>query len=163
MSQSGFQGLRMANHSPRLWCWILVSVVVFVATAIIGCSRSTENESLPATTKGEPNGIHVTVAVQFHGQGDDLVREIEMKSGQSVIDALMAAVGGDVVYSGSRETLFVSAIKGVANGGAGADNWTFRVNDKLGGSSCGVVVLNDGDRLLWNYGDYSPSEDGKSR
>lgn len=65
---------------------------------------------------------------------------------------------GDVKFesSGSGETAFVKAIDGVENEKAAGDNWTFKVNGKLGDRSSGVFELKPGDDVVWRFGAYAP-------
>ena len=60
--------------------------------------------------------------------------------------------------SGEGETMFIKSIGQVANEGPGKDNWTYRVNQKLGKTSCGISPLANEDKVEWTFGKYDPTE-----
>ncbi len=80
--------------------------------------------------------------------------------GQSTVLELMEMLQrrGDLAfaYRGSGAQAFLLSIDGVDNGGAGADNWIFRIDEKLGNASFGAVRLHDGARVAWTLGEYQP-------
>jgi hypothetical protein len=46
----------------------------------------------------------------------------------------------------------LTSINGVANEGAGGNNWTYEVNGRSGDRSYAVYELRAGDRVLWTFG-----------
>jgi hypothetical protein len=150
--------------------------LVFVLVALVaGClPQQAENHGTTATVKKQDfkNGssevvetdadasaeIEVTLEVKFNGRATDLEFSIECGREGSVFDATLKActdneVEFDFVGNGPQ-TRFVKAIGGVANEKAAGDNWTYRVNQKLGSVGCGMAKIEKGDRITWSFGKY---------
>jgi hypothetical protein len=81
---------------------------------------------------------------------------IPWKEKLTVFDALQAAQdhprGIKFSYTGSGETIFITAIDDAANEGAGGRNWRYTVNDKPARYSAGIADLKPGDTVLWRFG-----------
>jgi hypothetical protein len=60
--------------------------------------------------------------------------------------------GISIAQKGSGQSAFVTAIGGLENQGADAQNWTYSVNGQIADRSFAVYELKPGDRVLWTFG-----------
>lgn len=148
----------------------------FVVLVLIAAAVSTGCDSTPVASPKAPieprasNGVasqdaavHVLLLIDFGDRKPLLEKSLELTGAPTVLDALQTGCGGDLEVTGSGETAFVRGILGVANEGAGGDNWTYRVNGELGNRSAGIMPLSDNDRVEWTLGDYVPDTDVPKR
>ncbi|MEQ1904960.1 MAG: DUF4430 domain-containing protein [Pirellulaceae bacterium] len=100
----------------------------------------------------------MTVRIDFQGRKENIEKVVTLPAPATVFSALIAALPNEVESTGEGETLFIKSIGQVANEGAGKDNWTYRVNQKLGKTSCGISPLANQDQVEWTLGKYDPAE-----
>jgi hypothetical protein len=131
-----------------------------LAAATAGPSR----EFVPRTASAaqESQAKTVRLIVDYGDGVEKHFAAIPWKPAMTVLDALELASrhprGVKFKYTGAEATAFVTEIDELKNEGGGKRNWTYRVNDKLGERSSGVVELKDSDRVLWRFGKYRADE-----
>ncbi|REJ64661.1 MAG: DUF4430 domain-containing protein [Planctomycetota bacterium] len=129
---------------------LAVSLVILV-TGAWGCDAS------PPVQPQKPASGTVQLSVEFGGAGNDRRLELPWKSEMTVFGVLESAAalpdGIRFEHRGHGETVFVSAIDGVANqgGGENARNWIFKVNDTKSNVSAGVAKVAADDHVLWKF------------
>lgn len=130
--------------------WARFSLVAAILLASVPCT--TAELALAA----EPSTPMVVLVVDY---GDGVLKQfssLPWKEGTTVFDALQAAAahrrGIRVVHRGAGERLFVSQIDDRVNEGGNGRNWRFSVNGKKGDRSAGIVAIQAGDRILWEFG-----------
>jgi Domain of unknown function (DUF4430) len=134
-------------------------VLLAITQLLAGVGCDTEPPKKPSiTTNSTTNSVAVTVRIDFNGRKENIEKVVTVPAPATVYLALIAAMPNGIESSGEGETLFIKSIGEVANEGAGKDNWTYRVNQKLGKSSCGTSPLANQDKVEWTLGKYDPAE-----
>lgn len=138
--------------SPLIVSQFLIGLI-FAGLCLTGCRTQ---ETLDTTSAIEPATATLIVA-----KGDIPLEEVTRDSvtwNDKPLTAfeILEKAGHEVTSTGEGETRFVSAIDGLENLGSAGDNWTFRINGKLGDRSSDAVELKDGDEVLWKFGEYTP-------
>lgn len=133
----------------------LVLGAAALGMSLAGCNR----QSAPPATEnhGETAPAEIACEIRFYGRAADTSGSVLVPADATAFEALRLFAKErnlPVEHRGSGETLFVVAIGGVANEGAGGDNWVYLVNDQLGDRSSGARKLSPGDRLVWRFGSY---------
>lgn len=124
----------------------LLLAAALLAAALAGCV-------------GSPSGtIEVSVvATTTFGQELLFERTALVPAGATALEALQAVAGVETAYGGG----FVNAIDGVRSGytgGGGAQlDWFYYVNGLLANAGAGTFVVHDGDRVHWDFHDWSRS------
>jgi hypothetical protein len=95
---------------------------------------------------------HVSLTIDFGGGRRQDFDAVAWNEGMTVADLFGTASGIEVTQKGSGQGAFLTAIEGVANEGADANNWTYEVNGQSGDRSYAVYELHPGDRVLWTFG-----------
>lgn len=133
---------------------LIISALVMIA-GMTGCDSS-RPAGTASTATGHSSGT-AQLVIDFGGRRKNISVDVPCSANSTVFQILERARNmSDLEFnvSGSDETTFVRSIDGIENEGAEGDNWVFRVNDKLGDSSCGVFPVRPGDHVLWALGDY---------
>lgn len=120
-----------------------------------GCDRS-QPKGVPENSSSPAVRVNVTLIVDCNGRGENVNLTVDVPADTTVFGVLAKGLAGEVVHRGDAERLFVMSIRGIANEGAGGDNWTYRVNGELGKVSAGICPVEDGDKIEWTFGKYSP-------
>ncbi len=151
---------RIRHRGTSSGRWGVCGFVLAILLGVNGCqpAGSTTAESESNVAVAEKTTARVDVAIDFQGRSDNLQTKVELNEEKTALMALLRACDGKVVYSGQGETAFVKSILGVENEGAGGDNWTYRVNGKLGDRSSGSFLLADEDQVQWTLGKYTPPD-----
>lgn len=136
----------------------LLGLVAWGLLAFSGCQDS---NSQTMSAKGAKSTIEASLRIQFGGLAEDYSESIRVTEPAVVFDVLRAGLGDELEYTGTGSGLFIKAIRGVANQGAGGPNWVYRVNGELGNVSCGVRTVEAGDEITWSLGSYSPDDSQK--
>jgi hypothetical protein len=99
-----------------------------------------------------------TVALEIDfGNGQKRLAAVPWREGMTALDVLIASQDGPtptkVERRGEGATAFVEAIDGIHNGGGAKSdrNWLYKVNGQLSRAGAGTVVVQGGDRVLWQY------------
>lgn len=123
-------------------------------------SGETPAATVNSTPVGSPSDSHSkkTVALEIDfGNGQKRMAAVPWREGMTALDVLVATQEGatptKVERRGEGATAFVEAIDGVHNGGGGKSdrNWLYKVNGRLSPAGAGTVVVQGGDRVLWQY------------
>ncbi len=137
--------------------WLVFAALVGVA----GCRERPQGQPPQTSSSGTAAATKtVQLVIDFGDGGQKRFPALAWREGMTVIDALEAAKGipHGVKYEthGSGEATLVTQIDDVVNqaGAAGAKNWLFYVNDKLGKSSSAVASIQPGDVVLWKFEPY---------
>jgi hypothetical protein len=127
--------------------------------AVAGCqSESASTASAVAQPERETESV-VLLQIDFRGQQDNLELEVPCSTESTAFEVLKIAsrqAGFSLETTGQGQTAFVKSIAGVANQGAGGDNWVFHVNGALADRGSGVYPLQSKDQLRWVFGKYEP-------
>ncbi len=148
----------MISQFPKFFWSIRLKLALLVLAqqlALSGCDTTPTQET---PTKIVADSITVTLRVDFHGQKENLEKTLTLTAPVTAYSALVAAMPDEVESSGAGETLFIKSISKVPNQGAGKDNWTYRVNQQLGKTSCGISPLANQAMVEWSLGQYDPGE-----
>ncbi len=146
--------------SPRLCCYVWPMALAILLA--VGCERSAGNSGTSSVAPAPPSAsaadsIAVTCHIHFPGGRGDISSGLKLPGSANVFDALKMAADQhsiDLQFRGADATLFVTAIGGTENGGAGGDNWVYRVDGELGDRSAGVFELKNGQKVEWSFGVY---------
>lgn len=154
-------------HQRRSSMAALVCLLLLGGLGAGGCDRAPQPNQLPAqapAAKPTPTGdqpaatsLEIPVVVDFRNGQPALEGTVQLPADATAFAALQAFAaqsGFEVQSRGTGETIFVIAIRDVANQGAKGDNWTYRVNGQLGDRSAGIYQLKPGDKLAWIFGKY---------
>jgi len=103
----------------------------------------------------EPAAKTVSLAVEYGDGSEKRFAALPWREGLTVFDALQAASRKkgklDIGHRGDGATLFILALDGVKNEGAGGKNWRYHVAGKLADRSCAVYELKPGDAVVWRF------------
>lgn len=100
---------------------------------------------LPAAYGASQN---ITVEIDYGGLQQSRKLEIAWKQGITALEALQSVAKIETRKIG--EHLLVTSIDGV-EGQIGAKVWYYNINDKRATSFAYKCILNEGDRMRWEY------------
>ncbi len=159
-------GWWLALRSIRTWCgWMLVGI------ALIGCQSAESNhepvkqagQSAPQAAGADTHPDQTArLVIRLTPDQGPIEIELPATSEMTVLGLMKRAQQDGTLefeYRGSGETAFVTSIQGLANQGAGGNNWIYRVNGKLGDRSIGVARIAAGDEVTWEFGAYQADAD----
>lgn len=147
----------------RLFKRIFVSVLTLALLMLCACSGGKTEEKLKCT---------VTIDASFavgSGAEDALLKalpsdgmllksfEVEFKSGDNAFDVtLKAAKENGIAIDSEVDSYghFIKGISGIENTAYGEMSyWLFRVNGEFSEVGSDLYILEDGDEILWYYGE----------
>jgi hypothetical protein len=103
----------------------------------------------------EPASV-VRLTIDYGDGVQKTFTSLKWKEKMTVFDALKAAKnhprGIKVSHIGSGAGVFITAIDGVTNEGAGGRNWRYTVNDTPAQVGAGGMELKAGDVIVWRFG-----------
>jgi hypothetical protein len=132
----------IARNSRRTW---IIATLIMLAASV----------TCPANSADE-NAQHVRLTIDYGDGVQKSFTTIPWKDKLTVFGALQAAAihprSIKFSYTGSGETIFITAIDDATNEGAGGSNWRYTVNEKPARYSAGIAELKPGDTVLWKFG-----------
>lgn len=148
--------------------WLCVVALTGVALGIVGgCGPRAPRESggtpsatantTPLATPSDSQRQKMVALEIDYGNGRKQLAAVPWREGMTALDVLAAVQAGatptKVERRGEGATAFVEAIDGVHNGGGSKSdrNWLYKVNGRLSPAGAGTVVVDAGDRVLWQY------------
>lgn len=155
---------RPVENTPSSSCsrcgpWWRLPLLLGLVLAAIVWSRMRSHPDNPQSGKDHPapaasasSGDKVSLAIDFGGGRRKKFDAIAWHDGMTVADLLNATPGVAITQKGSGQSALLTAIDGVENQGATADNWTYSVNGPMADRSFAVYKLRPGDQVLWTFG-----------
>lgn len=121
-----------------------------------GTAAATANPTPVVSPSDSKTEKTVALEIDF-GTGQKRMAAVPWREGMTALDVLAAMQQGatptKVVWRGEGAAAFVESIDGIQNGGGGKSdrNWFYQVNGRLSQAGAGTVVVQGGDRVLWQY------------
>lgn len=138
-----------------------------VTMVLGGCDSATSEKappstSNPASTSPDFKSIgEVKLKINIP-DGEPLELNLSYSKKSSLFDVMKMAQEDEKLsfeFRGEGETVFVTSIQGIPNGGSSGPNWIYRINEKMGDCSAGVKTIEDGDSIEWSLGKGKPKFD----
>ena len=126
--------------------WWIGSSVVLLLCLVMGS---------PKLGADEPNTVRLVI--DYNDGVEKHFNAIAWKTDMTVMDVMLAAGkhprGISFEHKGKGATAMLTKIDDVGNEGRGR-NWLYRVNDKPGDRSMGILQVQAGDTVLWKFDNY---------
>ncbi len=119
---------------------IAIPVICVVIGALVYSGFYFQSQS---STQNKNNAI-IIVSLYY---GKETILKKEVKSGQSVLDALKAVANVSTSYGGA----FVSGINGIYSDSQKKMDWFYYVNGILANVGAASYILHGGDVIRWDY------------
>lgn len=121
---------------------------------LAGCGSSEQKSSdEPSQTQAQTEQIKTTVELDTSAVDNEVTykEELTLDAGTTVLEALKAT-GLEVTEATGPYGSYVDSIGGLAEKAHGeSSGWTFLVNDEMAMETASTLVVEDGDKITWEY------------
>ena len=118
---------------------------------LFGCTANVFDATCHVTISADPASLPAEYREILPEDGVLFSGDVAIESGEDLLGMMRRAMREEKLPL-VAESGFISAIGGLAPGGAGPmSGWMFTVNGEMPMEGCDKILLKDGDVIVWTY------------